>query len=83
LQYISYQRRYHENKKSKALIAFAGILFLALTPFASAQHIIEDEVWFTIKAIVNGHTLLTSNSICTPEHHRYNLCALLANCKQV
>jgi hypothetical protein len=48
------------------VIVFAGILLLLLTPFASAQHIIEDEVWFTMKAVVNGHTLLTSASPFMP-----------------
>jgi hypothetical protein len=48
------------------LIVLIGILFLSLTPLASAQHIIEDEVWFKMEANVKGHTVLTGSSPFAP-----------------
>jgi|GEM_PF-6407461 len=44
------------------VVVRAVILVLSITPLVFSQHIVDDEVWFETKVILDGHTILTGSS---------------------
>lgn len=52
------------------VVVRAVILVLSITPLVFSQHIVDDEVWFETKVILDGHTILTGSSPF--EHMRYS-----------